>query len=45
MSSYYIKTLFLWEVSKKGTQFWKKKDRGYLFVYVSSNSFSLLCYL
>ncbi|GFG30921.1 hypothetical protein Cfor_03236, partial [Coptotermes formosanus] len=42
VSSYYIKTVFLWEIYEKGNEFWRKKDRGYLFIYVSSDSFSLL---
>ncbi|PSN35749.1 hypothetical protein C0J52_13818 [Blattella germanica] len=34
ISSYYLKTLFLWELKRKGSDFWKKTAPGELFLHM-----------
>ncbi|XP_069681533.1 cyclic GMP-AMP synthase-like receptor isoform X4 [Periplaneta americana] len=34
LSSYYIKTLFLWEQEKQEPEFWKSNTKGYLFMHM-----------
>lgn len=34
LASYFIKTLFLWEIEEKNESFWKEKSLGYLVLYM-----------